>query len=167
MSVPPAKDIAFIDLEASGLSPRSWPIEVGWCQINAVPQAILIRPCEGWSLDDWSPQAEALHGVSHDALLAGGAAAEEVCERLNIALGGKKVYSDAPDWDGFWLYRLFDAARIRQQFTLSELGLLFQSTPPEKMDAYRQEAEQKAPRKHRAIPDVLHMRTLYELAFPQ
>ncbi len=128
---------------------------------------MLIKPCEGWSLDDWNPEAEALHGVSHQTLLTKGVSANEVCERLNTVLGGKQVFSDAPDWDGFWLYRLFQAAGIRQTFKLSDLNVLFQSTPPEKMDAYLAEADRMAPRKHRAVPDVLHMRALYELAFPK
>ncbi|MEZ5894369.1 MAG: hypothetical protein R3C58_14655 [Parvularculaceae bacterium] len=158
------KDIAFIDLEASGLSPRSWPIEVGWCLVGGAPEAILVKPVPDWSLSEWSKEAEALHGVSCDTLVKKGAEPKLVCERLNAALAGRAVYSDAPDWDGFWLYRLFQAAGVKQRFTLSHLGELFRSVPPEKMDAYVSAAEKKTPRKHRAIPDVLHMRTLYELA---
>lgn len=163
----PSKDIAFIDLEASGLSARSWPIEVGWCFLGEKPRALLIKPAKDWSLDDWNPEAEALHGVAYKTLMAKGADLKKVCEELNAALAGRQVYSDAPDWDGFWLYRLFQAAQIRQRFTLKDLGNLFHATPSEKMDAILAEAERRAPRKHRATPDVLHMRTLYELVYSQ
>jgi hypothetical protein len=158
------KDIAFIDLEASGLSARSWPIEVGWCFVGGAPQARLIRPAEQWSLGDWSKEAEALHGVSHQTLLKEGADPKEVCEALNATLAGKAVYSDAPDWDGFWLYRLFQAAHARQRFALKDLGGLFDYAQSEKMDEIVAKAERIAPRRHRAAPDVLHMRALYELA---
>ncbi|WP_411818996.1 hypothetical protein ABFZ85_08105 [Hyphococcus formosus] len=161
------EDIAFIDLEASGLSARSWPIEVGWCFQKGKPSAKLIRPANEWSLDDWDVGAEALHGVAYDNLLSKGEALEAVCESLNTALAGKAVYSDAPDWDGFWLYRLFQAARIRQQFILRDLYSLFQSIPDDKMREYIDRVDKEAPRQHRAIPDVLHMRALYSLAASQ
>ena len=164
MSASQPKDIAFIDLEASGLSARSWPIEVGWCFADGAPQAVLIRPDENWSMDDWDPQAEALHGLSHDVLVKDGVCVKDVCERLNDALAGMIVFSDAPDWDGFWLYRLFQAAKVRQHFVLSDLATVFHQAPPEQVDSFAAEAERLAPRVHRAIPDVLHMRTLYQLA---
>jgi len=157
-------DIAFIDLEASGLSARSWPIEAGWCFARGKPQAMLIKPHENWSTDDWDKKAEALHGIAYDHLAKKGEAAKKVCEALNKALTGLTVYSDAPDWDGFWLYRLFDAAKIKQTFKLSDFSLLMASVPPEKLDALIDEAERRAPRRHRAIPDVEHMRALYDLA---
>ena len=166
VSVRQLKDVAFIDLEASGLSARSWPIEAGWCFAGGAAKAMLIRPHESWSLEDWNPVAEALHGVSYDTLVKEGVPAGEVCEKLNGALAGKLVFSDAPDWDGFWLYRLFQAAKMRQRFIVSDFSSILRAAPPEKLDAYMEEAERRAPRMHRAIPDVLHMRALYELVAP-
>lgn len=157
------EDIAFIDLEASGLSARSWPIEVGWCFQRGAAKAMLIRPHEDWSMADWSSDAEALHGVSHDQLVKQGAGAKEVCEKLNADLAGKLVYSDAPDWDGFWLYRLFQAVSIRQRFLVHDLARLFRAAPPEKLDRYIAEAQKKAPRSHRAAADALHLRALHQL----
>jgi hypothetical protein len=165
LPAPDLKNIAFIDLEASGLSARSWPIEVGWCFADAKPEALLIKPSADWSLDEWSPEAEALHGLSHKKIVAKGLDSKVVCEKLNAALSGRDVYSDAPDWDGFWLYRLFQAAKLRQAFKLSDLNGLFRTTPPAKLNAILHEAAQRAPRKHRAAADVVHMRTIFELAF--
>lgn len=164
MSVAQLKDVAFIDLEASGLSARSWPIEVGWCFVSGAPQAMLVRPDPAWSIDDWDAEAEALHGVRYDELQREGISPGEVCEKLNEALAGKVVYSDAPDWDGFWLYRLFQAAKTRQRFVVSDFSSIFRGATPEKVERCIAEADRAAPRLHRAIPDALHMRALYKLA---
>lgn len=114
-------------------------------------------------MDDWSPDAEALHGVSHATLLREGGNAKEICEKLNTDLAGKLVYSDAPDWDGFWLYRLFQAAKTRQRFVVHDLARLFHAAPPEKLSRFIAIAQKEAPRGHRAAADALHLRTLYQL----
>ncbi len=157
-------EIAFIDLEASGLGAKSWPIEAGWCYGSGKPQAMLIKPDEAWPLDQWDEKAFALHGISYDLLVQSGEAAQDVCEALNQALAGKTVYSDAPDWDGFWFYRLFQAAGVRQQFSLRDFYDVFKNMPADQLDAIVEKANERAPRAHRAIPDVLHMRALYDLA---
>lgn len=158
------KDIAFIDLEASGLSARSWPIEVGWCFAAGPVQSMLIRPAPEWSLNDWSAEAQGLHGVSPETLEKDGMDVGEACDRLNAALAGKIIYSDAPDWDGFWLYRLYQAGKKRQRFIVSDLASLLRGVAPERIGPLVAAAELRAPRRHRAAPDVLHMRMLYELA---
>lgn len=158
------KDIAFIDLEASGLGARSWPIEAGWCYGAGAPQAMLIKPDSSWPLDQWDESAEALHGVPYEELVASGAEPAEVCETLNRALAGRIVYSDAPDWDGFWFYRLFQAGGMRQAFSVRDFFEVFRAMAPEALDEIVDEANRTAPRAHRAIPDVLHMRALYDLA---
>lgn len=157
-------DIAFIDLEASGLGAKSWPIEAGWCYTSGKPQAMLIRPDESWPLDQWDENAFALHGVPYEMLQKFGVAPEKVCQALNHALGGKIVYSDAPDWDGFWFYRLFQTAGVRQKFALCDFYDVFRSMAPEKLDEIVARANEIAPRAHRAVPDVLHMRALFELS---
>jgi hypothetical protein len=157
-------NIAFIDLEASGLGAKSWPIEAGWCFTAGAPKAMLIRPDSSWPLDQWDEKAFQLHGVAHEELLKSGVAAEEVCGALNDALSDKIVYSDAPDWDGFWFYRLFQAGGVKQKFALRDFYDVFRKMPKDILDALVEEANKRAPRAHRAIPDVLHMRTLFELA---
>lgn len=156
--------IVFLDLEASGLGPASWPIEVGWCFVSGRPSAVLIRPDESWPDSAWDPAAEALHGLAQKKLERRGAAAAEVCTKVNAALEGADVYSDAPDWDSFWLYRLFSAAKMRQAFQLRDFAELFDHLPPEKFHAAKEAATKKSPHKHRAKDDVLHMRALYKLS---
>jgi len=157
-------DIAFIDLEASGLGADSWPIEVGWCFPDGRPQAHLIRTAPNWRESAWDPKAEALHGVSRDDLKNLGAPPQQVCSALNVALSGVKVYSDAPDWDGFWLYRLFQAAKMRQAFELWDFRDLFARLSPHAMREAALKAAVIAPHRHRASDDVLHMQTLFALS---
>ena len=157
------KKIAFIDLEASGLGPASWPIEVGWCFPDNEPEALLIAPSEEWSDEAWDNQAEALHGVSQKTLRKNGQPVNQVCQRLNKALTGVDVFSDAPDWDGFWLYRLFSAAGVKQGFGLKDFGELLGEFAPEKISAAVSSASETAPHSHRAREDVLHMKAVYQL----
>lgn len=159
-----AERVAFIDLEASGLNAQSWPIEVGWCFPGVAPKAHLVRPSSNWIDAAWDPRAEALHGISRSELDAGGVQPAELCRLLNDELSLCTVYSDAPDWDGFWLYRLFGAAGRKQRFELRDFREAFDGVPDAAMDAHKRAAMQLAPHTHRAAPDVLHMRTLYELA---
>lgn len=158
------KDIAFIDLEASGLGARSWPIEVGWCCPGGKPRSFLIKPDADWEMDAWDLKAEQLHGVKRAALDQHGDPPEVVCAALNAALQGHIVYSDAPDWDGFWLYRLFQAGGVKQAFALSDFGEVFSMHPPEALDDLVAKAAKIAPHRHRTNDDVLHMKALYELA---
>ena len=124
---------------------------------------MLVKPAESWSDDAWDPDAEALHGLSRRKLERAGQDPAAVCKVMNNVLGDAAVFSDAPDWDGFWLYRLFEAARVRQSFKLLNFADLFENIPVEQFRAAKTQAEKKAPHRHRARPDVLHMRVLYGL----
>lgn len=156
--------IAFIDLEASGLGPRSWPIEVGWCFPEGIASAFLIQPHEDWPLDEWDKRAEALHGIAYDDLAKKGANIKDICGKLNNALAGKIVYSDAPDWDGFWLFRLFQAAKMRQRFTLFDFGDLLRRIAGDTLWTISERANEVHPHNHRAGDDVRHMLAVYQLA---
>ncbi len=158
------KDIAFIDLEASGLSAGSWPIEVGWCFPGGEPRSLLIKPAPEWDMAAWDEKAEKLHGVKREMLEQKGDAPQSVCVALNEALQGRVVYSDAPDWDGFWLYRLFKAGGVRQAFVLTDFGELFAGISQDRLDGLVAKAAETAPHRHRTDEDVLHMKTLYALA---
>lgn len=156
--------VAYIDLEASGLGDRSWPIEVGWAVGYADPHARLIRPFSDWPMSAWDPKAEALHGISVEMLQTQGDDPVSVCKQLNNALAGHKVYSDAPDWDGYWLYRLHAAAQMKQSFTLYHYGDLMPDIGlAEKMSLVAR-ANAIAPHTHRAAQDVSHMQILHRLA---
>lgn len=156
--------LAFIDFEASGLGARSWPIEVGWAFEDGVGESLLISPAPDWSMDFWDPAAERLHGVSPKTLSELGVNPARACDRMSEALAGCEVYSDAPDWDAFWLMRLFDAAGRKAQFRLRDFSQLMPAlTQDEKVELIRR-ADRLAPRRHRAGEDALHLVTVYRLA---
>jgi hypothetical protein len=155
---------AFVDVEASGLGAKSWPVEVGWAFACGKARSFLIRPDPGWDPQAWDPRAENLHGISRALLLEKGAAVGEVCEAVNDALGGSDVYSDAPDWDGFWLSRLFTTAQVKPAFLLRDFGRLFRDLAGEAQDTMIARAERIAPRLHRAGADARHLQALYRLS---
>ena len=157
------KRLAFIDMEASGLNAKSWPVEAGWAFAEGKPQAMLIRPEDVWPEDAWDEAAEALHGLSRERLKREGAPAAEVCETMNKALGDCDVYSDAPDWDAFWLYRLFGAAKMKPAFKLLNFAELVRPLMQGCEDDLFQRANAAAPRMHRAAADALHLQTVYRI----
>lgn len=161
---PFARRIAFIDLEASGLGAKSWPVEVGWAFSEGAAESMLIRPDASWSDEAWDAKAERIHGLDRGTLERDGRDPRDVCRALNKALAGADVYSDAPDWDGFWLYRLFMAANIRQAFQLLDFGQLIRPLAGAREEALHERAARLAPRRHRAGDDVLHLQTIYRLA---
>ncbi|HOP19096.1 MAG TPA: hypothetical protein PLV61_08600 [Parvularculaceae bacterium] len=161
---PATKKIAFIDLEASGLGSKSWPVEVGFAFIEGAPQSTLIRPDATWSDEAWDKGAEALHGLTRAELDRDGQNIRDVCRSLNKSLAGAEVYSDAPDWDGFWLFRLFMAANMRQQFAVHDFGKLIRPIAGSREGELQERAARLAPRRHRTNDDVRHLQTLYGLA---
>ena len=156
--------MAFVDLEASSLSAASWPIEVGWVFGRGAPRSLLIRPDPSWLDAAWSREAETLHGVRRADLERDGKDARDVAEELNAALSECTVWSDAPDWDGFWLFRLFSAAKTRQLFALNDFGKLMRPLAGAREEAALRRAAQISPRRHRAGPDAKHLQTIYTLA---
>lgn len=156
--------VAFIDLEASGLSARSWPIEVGWAFRTGAPTSLVIRPHASWKEGDWDPKAENLHGLTRAVIERDGLAPEAVAAAVNEALADAMVYSDAPDWDGFWLYRLFSAAGVKQGFTVLDFNRFLRPLAGAREDKVLQKAAQTAPRLHRAGADAKHLQTVYALA---
>ncbi len=165
--IPPGKQIAFIDLEASGLGPKSWPIEVGWGFHGWPPRSLLIKPAEAWSLEAWEKSAEELHQISPDKLIREGTPPLEVALVLNAAFANAEVFSDAPSFDGFWLYRLYEAAGVRANFKLHNLASLISSLTDVTPEELTEKASQKAPHTHRAEQDVRHMQALYQLALDE
>jgi hypothetical protein len=159
-----ARATAFIDLEASGLGARSWPVEIGWAFADGTADSFLVRPDPSWTDDAWDRRAESLHGISREILEREGIDARDACLRLNAALGGVKVFSDAPDWDGFWLFRLFSASGVRQAFQIQDFGRLVRPLAGVREEALLARAARIAPRRHRAKADALHLQTLYRLA---
>lgn len=156
--------IAFIDFEASGLGARSWPIEVGWAFEDASGESMLISPSPDWSMHYWDPKAERLHGVTLKMLSDLGVSAAIACDRIDAALDRREVYSDAPDWDGFWMMRLYEAAGRKCDIRLRDFAGAMPALSPQEKEALLQKADRLAPRRHRAAEDALHLQTTWRIA---
>lgn len=152
----------FLDFEASSLRDVSHPVEVAWSLEDGAVEAYLIKPAWDWS--DWDPNAEALHGISRQELVKKGLPAWDVARRMNEALAGRTLHSDAPEFDGFWLERLFEQHNEESQFTLRHFDSLFPHLAPDRVAARAQLARYRVVgRQHRAAHDVQFLIELYRL----
>lgn len=111
-----------IDVEASGLGPDSYPIEVGLAFEPDQRYCTLIRPADHW--DHWDRQAESVHKISRENLLKSGRPATEVTFKLNHLLRNKVVFSDAWGVDNPWIIELYAAAGIEKAFSVSALEMI-------------------------------------------
>lgn len=140
-----------LDIEASGLAPQSYPIEIAW-QHRFNPtlfDSFLIKPADRWVF--WDQYAEDhIHHISRLLLEAKGISVFEAAERLNAALRDKQVYVDAPDYDRRWMAELFRAAGVEKQF---ELQSVYSLVSPSKEAAYQRHFT-RSPVAHRALEDV-------------
>ncbi|WP_020679900.1 hypothetical protein [Marinobacterium rhizophilum] len=155
-------DIICLDFEASGLSPRSYPIEVAWRDAGSGAQdSFLIDPQTVPNWTHWDEVAQGVHGLSREELHAKGISAAAACWRLNKALEGKTVYCDALEFDYFWLRRLYDAAQMRRLFLIEGLEVL--------LDAHQRKrfvsAMESQERNHRALDDVADLIKALDYAF--
>ncbi len=112
--------IVFLDIEASGLHPTSYPVEVGWCRQDLTAAwSSLIRPAPAWGEDDWSPAAESIHRIGRLQAQFAGLPVDEVAAKLNSDLAGKVVMSDNPEADSTWIWRAFLEAKASPAFSLT------------------------------------------------
>jgi hypothetical protein len=99
----------FLDIEATGFGPESYPIEVAWSDASGGINRYLIDPTPIAAWTAWDASAEAVHGIDRERLARNGWSPEFVAERITEDLGGRIVHTDAPDYDARWLARLFQA----------------------------------------------------------
>lgn len=118
----PPGNPAILDMEASGLGRRSYPIEVGVVLADGRSYCSLIQPESDWT--HWDESAQTLHGITREVLHQHGRPALEVAQTLNAFLQGLVVYSDGWANDYTWLGLLFDAAGLQPRFKLDNLRAL-------------------------------------------
>lgn len=70
-----------IDVEASGLGPLSYPIEIGVAMVPGQRYSVLVVPAEDWVW--WDDQAERIHGISRQTLVEHGKNVAFVAAELN------------------------------------------------------------------------------------
>lgn len=149
---------AFIDVEASGLGPRGYPIEVGLITADGSMYCTLIRPPPDWSGRDevaWDVDAERVHGITRHILLAHGKPLAEVARELNRIARGLTLFSDAWGNDYAWLARLFDAADLPMHFQVESSRKLLSEDEAGRWGAVKQQViEELQLKRHRASSDA-------------
>lgn len=143
--------ITFIDIEASGLEPESYPIELGWADTLGNSDGFFVRPLDDWT--HWDPVAASIHGIARDELFERGLHVVDAAKKLNDMLGFETVFCDALDSDLFWISRLFDAAKLEPSFRVSDFYQLHKMLSDEHMLSLRQELK-ILPVLHRAQADA-------------
>lgn len=99
----------FLDVEATGFGPESYPIEIAWSDESGEIHRCLIDPTPVPAWTAWSAEAERVHGIDRERLTRNGWPPDYVATRLTQDLAGKTVYTDAPDYDARWVGILFAA----------------------------------------------------------
>lgn len=122
--------IVTLDFEASSLSDRSYPIEVGiarWSAPDApiMTWASLIRPAPDWKRSgDWSKDSEKVHGIAQSELDEG-MLPRLVLAKLDDIVRDALAFCDGGINDSFWMLRLSQAAGRSPDFALGDLdGLM-------------------------------------------
>lgn len=147
-------DICILDIEASGLSCKSYPIEIAWKTEDGTSDSFLITPHERWT--HWSEEAEkGFHHIPRETLFTDGISLQDACIRLNQALRGKTVYSDNAQFDNLWLDDLFHFAGngLRPLFTLRQVNAIYYHMGSrDKVREFNSLLSTHSP-KHRALSD--------------
>jgi hypothetical protein len=159
-----ARRIVIVDCEASclpGEGRRSYPIEIA----AGVPETAevriwLIKPARVW-LDewDWYQEAEQLHRLTRNHLLAHGLPRLQVARELKDFIGDREVVSDNPAAEGHWLAVLYGEEQPRRVGSLVLLYAAIMGFGKRGKAAYQRaeaDAYRKAPPTHRAGDDVRH-----------
>jgi hypothetical protein len=113
-----SNDIVIIDCEASGLSEKSYPIEIG-VAFKDDSFSFLIKPLDSWN--DWDEKSAKIHKIERDELFINGITVYDAAYRLNSQLRGLTVYSDAADFETFWIDKLFSSVGISRNFDIESI----------------------------------------------
>lgn len=170
----------FLDFEASGLGPASYPVEVAWGDTDTGEvEAHLIDPS---AIPEWYAPIEdvalQMHGLTRDDLAEHGEHPDRVARRMSEALAGQTVYAGS-QYDGMWLgelyadpdwgdpgFELVNVARLWDRLTdarpgrvVGDAASLVRRADGEAWE--RLQAEGAYP--HRAAHDVRHLMVMYQI----
>ncbi len=132
------KNIIILDIEASGLSEHSYPIEIGTCARGEQAQSWLIQPMNDWTFWD-SFAEENIHHISREQLRTDGLPAASVANTLNKLFKGETLYVDSLYMDTFWIDVLFMDAGVKRAFNVEFLGALFDEEQLKRMYALQED----------------------------
>lgn len=149
---------SFFDVEASGLRPGSFPVDVAWSKYGEV-RSILVKPHASWNTELWDMRAQAIHGYPLPLLSKLGKDVHRVARILNDDLNGITVFSDNPDYDKVWTDMIFAAANMTRAFAIESVGKLIGSfgvSPDQAYFAFEQ-ARETHPSSGKASAGVSHL----------
>jgi len=115
--------MVILDIEASGLHDDSYPIQVAWLNPKTGEEdSFYITPEDEWTY--WDENAEEIHKIPRERLYQEGIPADLAVRRILNKLGDDIiVYSDAPEFDGFWLSRLFETVELEPHVNVNVHGV--------------------------------------------
>lgn len=114
-------DLIILDCEASGLSQNSYPIEIG-VAYNKDSFGFLIKPASDWNY--WDTIAEKIHNIKREDLENSGISVYDAVNILNSQLRGLTVYSDAFDFETFWIDKLYSSVGVERNFKIESIYML-------------------------------------------
>jgi hypothetical protein len=156
----------FLDIEASGLSPRSYPVEVAWGDTESGEvESHLINPDRVAFWLDWDPASESVHGLSRGYLRRNGEDPAEVAHRANAALSGVTVHATSGR-DQDWMDTLFAAVGAKRHFVIGDVDDVLPASAERRYWAYREawwQLGEQGYSPHRAGADVRHLIRMYHL----
>ena len=156
--------INIVDVEASGLHPDSYPIEIA-VLVDGRMHAWLIAPEPDWTY--WDETAEGMHGIARKELIESGIDALQVARELNDVLerSNGTLYSDAAPWDAEWIATLFAAVGLERSFQVLQIERLMTEAQRSAFHEISQSlAESGDYQTHRAESDVRMIHAAYHQA---
>lgn len=156
--------MALLDVEASGLMPGSFPVEVAW--LAGSRGSAVIDPSGHWDESRWDPDAEAMHGLSVQQVRRLGRHPKAVAAALDRALRGRVAFTDSPCHDAAWLDMLHQAAGIPRRYRVDSIGRLLGHLGIKPSEAYMifSSARESHPPRGRARAGVDHLSAIFETA---
>ena len=110
--------LGFIDIEASGLSEDSFPLEIGWTIDGDYVESFLVKPDKQWNINSWSNEAKKLHNIELKDVIDFGNENEKIAKKMNEDLEGFVLLSDSVSHDIRWVNMIFSASLIERKFKI-------------------------------------------------
>lgn len=153
-SHPISRIAGFIDIEASGIHPDSYPLMVSVCRLDGEPAyEAMIRPAAHWT--HWCYDAQDLHGIERQAIIDDGEPPAMVAEALNKAFDGGILLCDS-NQDGFWIEVLYEAVNFDPSFQVINAC---NAVPPGLLSAFL--GPFPSAKAHRPMSDAIALRNAW------
>jgi hypothetical protein len=162
-----------LDIEASGLHPTSFPIEIAWTGWAVPTKSFLIKPDASWAIEDWDEAAEDLHHISLADILRDGVDTNTIINALLSDAAGKTIIGDGVSFDQNWLDMLFDASEQSQTIKLQDsTAWLVSMIKQLNLDASQvietlRSCDESMPIAHRAADDVERLFGIFNTCLTQ